>query len=76
MNKVKITTLSLYQRQYDALKKLVKDGHFRSMSEALREAMDFFFAFPYFRKVIEENEIDTDVWENYYNEKVVKVLNE
>jgi len=73
-----ISTYSIYNRQYDAITKLVDEKIFLSKSEVIREALDFFFSFPYFKKIAEGkltlNSSKQEKLEAYYNSKVIKRL--
>lgn len=78
---VKNVSYTIYKRQAEHINKLIETKKFVSKSELVREALDFFFLFPYFRDIAEtqirkelEQETRQKILEKYYNEKIIKVL--
>jgi hypothetical protein len=54
---------------------LVEEGLFKSKSEAIRQAIDFFFCFPYFKQIANKHlNYDQTQLEKDYNARVIKVL--
>jgi len=73
---VKSCGFSIYNRQYNSLCKLVENKIFNSKSEIVRQALDFFFCFPYFKQVASKTFEPEQIseLEKFYNSKVIKVL--
>lgn len=77
VNNTKVSTYSIYYRQYNLICKLVENKEFKSKSEVIREALDFFFLFPYFKQMARESvkkELRQEMLTEYYNAKLLNPI--
>lgn len=74
-------TFSIYWRQLDKINELKEANLFSSKSSIVRQALDFFFLFPFIKEMAIkdlkkelENEHKQQLVEKYYNDKIIRVL--